>query len=415
MQQVISQNPSSATALDSGNAEPRIKADRWQGPMARPTQEMRGALMLDKLEEQAAFERLAPEWQELIKESASDCIFLTWEWVFTWWKHLSAHRRLQLFTVRRGGKLLAVMPLALRPGEPARLFPFPALEFLGSGSVGSDYLDLIIRRGEEDQVLRCLVDGLGNSRFMLELAQVKTAGTHVGQLAASLRDAGWTTADATTHVCPYITLKGRNWEGYVASLGPSHRMNVRRRIKKLYRSFKVEHEIVSSEERRQYCFKTFLGLHHKRWSGPEGSDALNTQELISFHDEWSKLALERGWLQLHVLWLDGVPAASAYGLKYGDVFYLYQAGYDPAFGKYSVGLAMLGLTIKSAMEAGMREYDLLHGNESYKSLWTSEARHLARFNFYPPNVCGTIYRGAMELRSSVKRMIRWPRQRLAAG
>ena len=38
---------------------------------------------------------------------ASDCgVFLTWEWLFTWWKHLSEDRRLSILTVRRGGELV---------------------------------------------------------------------------------------------------------------------------------------------------------------------------------------------------------------------------------------------------------------------------------------------------------------------
>src|SRR5262249_38093544 len=31
---------------------------------------------------------LRGEWTDLLAESAADCLFLTWEWLSTWWNHL---------------------------------------------------------------------------------------------------------------------------------------------------------------------------------------------------------------------------------------------------------------------------------------------------------------------------------------
>src|SRR5213594_3990640 len=95
------------------------------------------------------FEALRDEWSDLLAASASDCFFLTWEWLHTWWKHLSEKRKLFLLTAREGGHLLGIAPLVLRPPRLRSLIPFRALEFLGSGSVGTDYPDLILRRGSE--------------------------------------------------------------------------------------------------------------------------------------------------------------------------------------------------------------------------------------------------------------------------
>ncbi len=52
----------------------------------------------------------------------------------------------------------------------------------------------------------------------------------------------------------------------------------------------------------------------------------------------SRLALDRRWLRLFVLRLDGVPVAALYGFLYQRVFYFYQSGYDPRYSKHSVGL-----------------------------------------------------------------------------
>src|SRR2546425_5977022 len=100
-------------------------SDRWRTRMSSV------AAVIERIEDLGGFEKLKDEWTELLDASASNCLFLTWEWLYTWWKHLSAGRRLCLLTVRSGGELLAIAPLALRPPQPIRLVPFHSLEFLG--------------------------------------------------------------------------------------------------------------------------------------------------------------------------------------------------------------------------------------------------------------------------------------------
>ena len=66
----------------------------------------------------------------------------------------------------------------------------------------------------------------------------------------------------------------------------------------------------------------------------------------------------------------------------------------------------MGLAIKSAIEEGVQDYDLLHGDERYKFLWARDERELVRLELYPPRVRGAFYRRAMELRYYIKRMVR---------
>jgi CelD/BcsL family acetyltransferase involved in cellulose biosynthesis len=98
-------------------------------------------VQVEKIESSEAFERLAGEWTELLAASRSDCLFLTWEWLFTWWKHLSGARRLSILAVRSRGELIALAPFASRPRRLEKFLSVGALEFLGTGSVGSDYLE----------------------------------------------------------------------------------------------------------------------------------------------------------------------------------------------------------------------------------------------------------------------------------
>jgi CelD/BcsL family acetyltransferase involved in cellulose biosynthesis len=379
-----------------------------------------GAAHVERIEDPRRFEGLRAEWTELLENSRANCFFLTWEWLHTWWKHLAGGRRLSILAVRCDGTPVAIAPLARRPGALGGLVPFGALEFLGSGSVGSDYLDVIARRGWEDAALEALAAHLASTRTMLELAQLRRGDTSASALASRLARQGWTMSETRTSQCAFIDVSARSWESYLAGLGPSHRANFRRRLRKAGAAHKLELVRVQAEEARRPALAALLTLHDRRWRNRGPSNAFNTPALRSFHDELTQHALRRGWLRLFLLTLDGIPAAALYGFRYGRTFYYYQSGFDPAYASLGVGTLAMGLSIRSAMDEGVDEFDLLHGDEPYKRLWARGTREMARLELYPPRACGHLYRISSELNRATRRMARrlLPQHmmdRLAAG
>src|SRR4051794_38133681 len=101
-------------------------------------------MIIERIQTVARFAEMREEWNALLRGSTSDCVFLTHEWLSLWWKHLSEGRTLSILTARHDGKLVGLMPLALRAAQYTRMIP-RSLEFLGSGVVGSDYLDVIVK------------------------------------------------------------------------------------------------------------------------------------------------------------------------------------------------------------------------------------------------------------------------------
>jgi CelD/BcsL family acetyltransferase involved in cellulose biosynthesis len=349
-----------------------------------------GAWRVERLSAPADLERLRGEWDALLAASRSDSLFLTPEWLLTWWRHLGGGRRPALYAVRCGDRLAALAPLAAASGR--RLPPAPALGFLGTGAVGSDDLDVVVRAGAEHAALAALADHLDRERRLVELAQLPRVGSAAALLAGLLERRGWRALERVTGVCPWIDLADRSWEDYLAGLGASHRANFRRRLRKLERRFDLRFEQVADPGRLGPAFDAFLRLHLARWDGRGGSDALGDPAVAGFHRELTRRALERGWLRLYLLHLDGRPAAALYGFLYRGRFLFYQSGFDPAFAAWGVGLVTMGLAIRAAIADGARAYDLLHGAEPYKFLWASRSRELARLELYPPTLGGALYR-----------------------
>ena len=358
---------------------------------------MTAAVRVEVITDPGAFEGLQQEWDDLLADSPSNCLFLTWEWLHTWWTHLAGARSLSILTVRCGDELAAIAPLARTPSVLGQFLPIGSLQFLGVGSVGSDYLDVIVRRQRESEVLQALQSHVASARMMLQLTQLRLSDSSAGDLALGLARSGWTVSTTRTDACPFIDLSSYSWESYIASLGPSYRPTFRRTLRLAQSAHKLEFTRVQTEEERRDAMATLLTLHDRRWQARGGSNAFHTPGLRSFHEELSQRALQRGWLRLFVLSLDGTPAAVLYGFRYGRVFYYYQSGFDPAHARHSVGTLAMALSIRSAMEEGAHEFDFLHGEESYKQRWARDTRPIGRLGLYPPSPLGLIYRGSWQL------------------
>jgi CelD/BcsL family acetyltransferase involved in cellulose biosynthesis len=373
-------------------------------PAGRQEQPSTAALRVAVIDDAAGFAALRSEWRELLASSRADCLFLTWEWLHTWWTHLGQRRRLFIVTVRCGSKLIALAPLTMH--RAIAPLPMCALEFVGTGSVGSDYLDFIVDATYESVTVEALTAFFAAEGFSLRLPSVREDSIVASAFKEQLCARGWRWRNIAMQVSPFIDLSQHSWESYVGSLGASHRYNFRRRLRNLEKSYAVRFERPDSEGECRMALSHVVNLHLRRWNARGGSDAFHTDSLLAFHRDFSEVARQEGWLRLRVLTLDGQPAGAFYGFRYGDKYSFYQSAFDESFLRQSIGLVTIGLTIKEAIEEGAAEYDMLHGDESYKFLWASEVRPLFRTELYSPGMIGRMHRDSVIAFAATKKMVK---------
>jgi CelD/BcsL family acetyltransferase involved in cellulose biosynthesis len=361
-----------------------------------------GALTVECIDSSWGFTALRPEWNALLRDSASDCPFLTWEWLHTWWTHVSGSSRLRIAAVRADHELVALAPFRITKSRVALL---SRVDMLGTGEAGSDYLDVIVRCGWEVDGLRALTEFVRSENATLRLGHLAPTAA-ASDLANRLETDGWTASTAPDGVCPYIPLTGHTWDSYLGTLGPSHRANVRRRIKSLNQHFSVRFELVTTDAGRREALATLVAFHERRYAGRGGSTAFMTPALRAFHDEVTGRALTRGWLRLFVLRVNDAVAAVMYGFMYNGRFYFYQHGFDDQYQQHSIGLVVMGLSIRAAIDEGADEFDMLWGVEPYKSLWARETRDLRKIQLFPPHLGGRIHRGTSRARRSLGTLAR---------
>lgn len=345
----------------------------------------------DIITDGAGLEPLRSEWNALAMATPSATPFLTWEWLTTWWRHVGAGSELFVVTVRDDRGLVAIAPWFRK-----RTWALNSrLQFLGTGGAGSDYLDVIVRPGAEDQAVEGIAGALSGTTSTLHLDHLP-ASSMSERLAHALGRTGWTPLQSSPDVCPFIGLSGHTFDSYLGTLGASHRANFRRRLRELQRRFVVSFS-PASDDQRSHALNRLFHFHHERW-GDRGSTAFTTLPLRAFHHDVSRQFRDAGWLRLFTLKLDGETAAVMYGFACNGRFYFYQHGFAAAYAQYGVGLVLMGLTINSAIEEACDEFDMLYGHEPYKYLWARAERPLTRLQLFPPRLAGRLLRRQAETR-----------------
>lgn len=326
------------------------------------------------------------EWQTLF--AVSDCSpFLSWEWLNVWLESFGDGKSPMLLKAYRGDALIAILPM-FREKKRLAAMRFDRVALLGEGVGGADHLDIISRPEDRAAAMTAIFDYINISESAdvlclenLDNGSVTTELLRDLSLRAGLRFNRF--SSSISAVCPQIDLA----EGWAAVLANSKREdNFRRKLKKLEKMPGFEFRSVTSPNETGDAFERFLHLHQKRWEKEGGSELSGHPRLISFQRSLvSKLSC-KGLIRFDELWKGGECLSSIYGLDSGKTFYYYNSGYDQDFSKLSVGLVLLGLSVKSAIERGVTLYDFLRGDEAYKSDWANCRTELVNFRFSRPKL-----------------------------
>jgi CelD/BcsL family acetyltransferase involved in cellulose biosynthesis len=307
---------------------------------------MSGGLALETVDR---LDALRDDWTRLAEASGN--LFSTWEWASAWWPHLGRERPLELVACRdESGAVAAILPLYLWRTRPARV-----LRFVGHGP--ADTLAPICAPADRQRAAEAL------RRVLSE----RIAG---GQVVVADRlpgGQGWPellgAEPLRTEPSPVLVTGGLDWDGFLKSRSKNFREQARRRERRLARDHEIGYRLTADPAELERDYETLLRLHRARW-GERSSSFLPPRDEL--HRDFAAAALERGWLRLWTLDVDGRPAAAWLGYRFGGAEWYYQAGRDPALEREAVGFVLMAHTVREALNDGVDAYRLLLGGESYK-------------------------------------------------
>lgn len=316
-----------------------------------PHRESSDALELEPVQDVAG---IAAEWDALALASRN--IFATREFLELWRHHAGLDRKLLVSICREpsSGRAVGILPL-----YQWRRFPLSVIRFLGHGA--GDELGPICAPQDAPRVARMLRDALTEEDPHLFLGERLGPGS-----VEALRGARTLTSEGN----PIIPLGYADWDAYLASRSSNFRQQLRRRERMLEQRHALGYRSLAPDGFER-DFGQLLSLHASRW-GPRTS----FQADIGLHRDFARVALERGWLRLWFMELEGRPVAAWYGFRFAGVMSYYQAGRDPAWEDASVGLVLLAHTVREAIRERADEYKLLRGAEAYKYRFTDDDARL---------------------------------------
>jgi CelD/BcsL family acetyltransferase involved in cellulose biosynthesis len=338
-------------------------------------------ISIEKADAENVFEGTREEWKRLF--AASACApFLSWEWLSVWYKWFGAGRKPFVLKAFRENRLVGLLPLCLQEKKVLGM-RLRRLAFIGEAQGGADYLDLIAAPEDRAEILKAIFDFLKkeNSFDLIALENVSDDSAIAGFLPDFNRPQTkphFRQSAQKTAVCPQIDLAG----GWETVLQNSRRAsNFKRRLKQLEKMPDFEFRSVTSPAEAAEAFERFYRLHENRWSKNGGSELSGHPRLVSFQRDAVAALAEAGLLRFDELWVAGECRASVYGLEDGRNFYYYNSGYDLEWSNFSVGLVLIGLSVKNAIGRGCETYDFLRGDETYKFDWATRQAELITLNF----------------------------------
>lgn len=316
-------------------------------------------------EDASAFELLRNEWNALLQRSATNEIFLTWEWQSTWWDTFQAGELLIVAVRTPDGRLAGIAPWFVHHIGGERV-----LRTVGCVDV-TDYVDIIVDQYAVSAVQIALAGflSLHRQRFdRVNLCNIPEPSPTTQFMPDLLRVRGFDADLVLQEVCPVIHLPS-DWESYLSMLDKKQRHEIRRKIRRAESEAKLEYVVLDSSASPimlgEAVIDEFLSL--MRDSQPAKAEFLDVEANRVFLSRILQTTASAGWLRLSFLRCDGETAAAYADFIYGGHVQVYNSGLRPTLASHlSLGNVLLAYNIQNAIERGLQVFNFLRGNETYK-------------------------------------------------
>ena len=191
----------------------------------------------------------------------------------------------------------------------------------------------------------------------MDLGNVPDGGHAIGAFLPLKNEA----PEASIRVCgkaPYIPLK-KGGSVYDTLEDASFVKYLRRKVRKLEKDFAWEVITVQDVQALDRFYPVFVRLNQMRSRDKLQLGLFRSVAIEALFRDLLSLLLEQGFLRLHILLLNGEPAAGLCNFVYRGKTYFYQSGFDTALGKYSMGHVIHYHGMLAALNEGSGEYDFL--------------------------------------------------------
>lgn len=333
-----------------------------------------------KLHAIGSFEDLSDDsnrWNALLAASAAKNVFLTFEWLKSWWEIFKeADMELLILIAEENGVWAGIAPLYMETGRFMGVIAIRQVRFLGDKYIGSDFLDFISLRGREKEIARLFIDYLSAHPPVrrLFLDDVNEVSIIPREIAVSTPFSNYI---VRKYRCPTMSLPATIEEFMQLPDQTFKKITYRRNLKKLYKNHQVRIvHIVDPDEIDAYLTQLF-DLHTQRWEMAGRAGLFEKNDNRAFYVQASRAMARQGWLYITALEIDTRIEAIEYGLLYNGIYYSLQSGCSGHGFKLKAG-NVLSYRIFEALVGNVSTFHFLRGHEPYKYKWGAQDIHTLR-------------------------------------
>jgi len=329
---------------------------------------------IERHETLAQLDALEKDWSELLDEIPGIPIFLTWEWIRTWWLYFGEGRQLWLLTARdKQGRLLGLAPL-MREEYKKGLMKLGMLAFIGTGRVCPTQLNILARTSDKEGVYQAFLGFLLGQSDQWDVLRISSVAQDSIENNLLMAAGGRIRIGAQTPSL-HIPLTG-SWETYLKTINRKFRRDIKSSNSKLEGDYPgmVDFACVTDPQGLNSAMEKLEELIRNRCHAKRLSTDWDNPTFTSFHRTIACLALNRGWLRLYTLTVKDSVIALVYDFRFKDCIYGYNLGFDIEWSRYNPGRLLIAYSIQAAIQEGASDYDMGRGDAEHKFDWSDHLR-----------------------------------------
>lgn len=339
------------------------------------------------------FSGLEKEWQELLLQTSSDQLFLSWYWMHQWWRQCANpnHDELLLICAYDGNKLVGIAPLYKSRQKFKYNLSTRRILFIGTNPNGhetfrAEYLEFIAHP-DYLHVVDELLDYL-SSNFKYSEIYFQDLLHNSPTLISLVNLTGYKRMDLVGESFSIDTSNG--FEDYLSGLGKHTRKNCFGQRKRLQNMGQLEISQVNPDE-ISTVFDLLYEFQKERWGLDKNSLKLK-QKFVENISAASNIKVSG-----IVMSFNNEPVACTFDLIVGVRVYNLQLAFKQGFNKrFSLGYLVAVLDAERCFEEPLLQYyDLLEGggkNYNYKIHLASPEHELITVSIINDPVHKLLYR-----------------------
>ncbi|PKK84309.1 MAG: hypothetical protein CVT49_04050 [candidate division Zixibacteria bacterium HGW-Zixibacteria-1] len=332
---------------------------------------MADVIKIDSLE---GFEKLMPVWSELLERSDFDSIFITYEWLHTWWQVYGGSHDLFILAVKDSDSFIGLAPL-MRTNYGGKKI----IQFIGTPN--ADYCDFI---GTNKNIIISSVLSFLKQHILdwdsIEFSQIPEESISRTALESYARQENMLFRMKVIETCYAFKYDGGEEKRKDFSL--KRGTSLKRFINFFEKMDGLGLEHYRDANQIAEMLPQFYHSHSVRWKDRLVGGKFESRENRQFHDALVKALAPKVILRLIVLNHGNTPLAYLYAFDYKKRLNLYNIATESYYEKKSAGVILLHLLTEQTVREGHDVIDFSRGEGGHKERFVNSSSNNYQIKIY---------------------------------